>query len=314
MRHERDARRGGGDRRGRGRARGGGGAAAARASTTWSCWSGPTPSASSWRARYDGLRLNTVRRLSGLPAPSDSRPPPARGRRARRSSRYLEQVARARGSTSASGSRCAAVEREAERVEAADVGRAAAAPASWSSRPATTACRRCRTGPGATSFAGELLHARGFRNPDPYRGRDVLVVGAGNTGTRDRDPARRRRCRAGARVGAHAGQHHAADGSSGMPTPVLARVSEGAAGVARGPDGLPDAAHRMGRPVPLRHAPLAVRRRDGAAGAGLGCDARPWLRRGAEEPERLTAGTGRGAVRRAGTWCSPAARRSSPRW
>ena len=37
--------------------------------------------------------------------------------------------------------------------------------------------------PGRDTFTGELLHGSAFRNPDPYRGRDVLVVGAGNTGT-----------------------------------------------------------------------------------------------------------------------------------
>jgi cation diffusion facilitator CzcD-associated flavoprotein CzcO len=36
--------------------------------------------------------------------------------------------------------------------------------------------------PGSASFRGELLHASAYANPDPYRGRDVLVVGAGNTG------------------------------------------------------------------------------------------------------------------------------------
>src|SRR5947199_105156 len=36
--------------------------------------------------------------------------------------------------------------------------------------------------PGRESFEGELVHASGYRNPEPYRGRDVLVVGSGNTG------------------------------------------------------------------------------------------------------------------------------------
>ncbi|HEV2075331.1 MAG TPA: NAD(P)/FAD-dependent oxidoreductase, partial [Thermoleophilaceae bacterium] len=35
--------------------------------------------------------------------------------------------------------------------------------------------------PGRGSFAGELIHSAEFRNPGPYRGRDVLVVGAGNS-------------------------------------------------------------------------------------------------------------------------------------
>jgi putative flavoprotein involved in K+ transport len=36
--------------------------------------------------------------------------------------------------------------------------------------------------PGADSFSGELIHASQYRSAAPYRGKDVLVVGTGNTG------------------------------------------------------------------------------------------------------------------------------------
>jgi putative flavoprotein involved in K+ transport len=36
--------------------------------------------------------------------------------------------------------------------------------------------------PGAAGFTGELVHSAGFRNAIPYIGKDVLVVGSGNTG------------------------------------------------------------------------------------------------------------------------------------
>src|SRR4051812_17498450 len=36
--------------------------------------------------------------------------------------------------------------------------------------------------PGRASFAGELIHSSEYRSPAPYRGKDVLVVGAGNSG------------------------------------------------------------------------------------------------------------------------------------
>jgi putative flavoprotein involved in K+ transport len=36
--------------------------------------------------------------------------------------------------------------------------------------------------PGLESFAGEVIHASRYRNPSAYAGRDVLVVGPGNTG------------------------------------------------------------------------------------------------------------------------------------
>jgi len=36
--------------------------------------------------------------------------------------------------------------------------------------------------PGRDGFTGDLVHASRYRNAEPYRGRDVLVVGSGNTG------------------------------------------------------------------------------------------------------------------------------------
>jgi putative flavoprotein involved in K+ transport len=37
--------------------------------------------------------------------------------------------------------------------------------------------------PGRNGFSGELIHSSAYRNPDPYQGRDVLVVGPGVTGS-----------------------------------------------------------------------------------------------------------------------------------
>ncbi len=37
--------------------------------------------------------------------------------------------------------------------------------------------------PGRDGFTGELIHSSTYRNPEPYRGRDVLVVGPGTTGS-----------------------------------------------------------------------------------------------------------------------------------
>jgi cation diffusion facilitator CzcD-associated flavoprotein CzcO len=36
--------------------------------------------------------------------------------------------------------------------------------------------------PGRPTFTGELVHSADYRNPAPYRGKDVLVVGTGNSG------------------------------------------------------------------------------------------------------------------------------------
>ena len=35
---------------------------------------------------------------------------------------------------------------------------------------------------GRDDYAGELVHAASYRSPAPYRGKHVLVVGAGNSG------------------------------------------------------------------------------------------------------------------------------------
>jgi putative flavoprotein involved in K+ transport len=37
--------------------------------------------------------------------------------------------------------------------------------------------------PGRDSFTGDLIHSTDYRNPDPYRGHDVLVVGPNITGS-----------------------------------------------------------------------------------------------------------------------------------
>jgi len=37
--------------------------------------------------------------------------------------------------------------------------------------------------PGMEGYAGELIHASAYRDPEPYRGKDVLVVGPGVTGS-----------------------------------------------------------------------------------------------------------------------------------
>ena len=48
--------------------------------------------------------------------------------------------------------------------------------------PDTTARLSCPTGPASDGLAVELIHSSQYRNPTPFRGRDVLVVGAGNSG------------------------------------------------------------------------------------------------------------------------------------
>ncbi|MEW2315513.1 flavin-containing monooxygenase [Streptomyces bauhiniae] len=137
----------------------------------------------SWRRHYDRLRLHTTRRLSALPGLAIPR---RFGRWVARDDvvRYLEKYAEHHELEIVTGV-------EVFRVEKAQDG------AGWllhasGGRELTGAAVVVATGhnhtprlpewPGAEGYEGELLHAASYRNPKPYEGRDVLVVGVGNTG------------------------------------------------------------------------------------------------------------------------------------
>jgi hypothetical protein len=134
----------------------------------------------SWRSHYDRLRLHTTRGLSALPRV----PIPERlGRWVARDDfvAYLEHYARRINVPIRLGVRV-------ERIEAA--------PSGW--RLITSAGEleagqlviatghnhtpRLPDWPGKAAFTGELIHSSAYRNPALFRGRDVLVVGAGNSG------------------------------------------------------------------------------------------------------------------------------------
>ncbi|MET8693344.1 NAD(P)/FAD-dependent oxidoreductase [Streptomyces bauhiniae] len=137
----------------------------------------------SWRRHYDRLRLHTTRRLSALPGLAIPR---RFGRWVARDDvvRYLEKYAEHHELEIVTGV-------EVFRVEKAQDG------AGWllhasGGRELTGAAVVVATGhnhtprlpewPGAEGYEGELLHASSYRNAKPYEGRDVLVVGVGNTG------------------------------------------------------------------------------------------------------------------------------------
>jgi putative flavoprotein involved in K+ transport len=135
----------------------------------------------SWRGHYDRLRLHTTRRLSALPGLPIPR---TYGRWVGRDDmvRYLEQYAGHHGLDITTGI-------EVYRVDRSDTGWELPA---TGGRVLTSPVVVVATGhnhtpyvpdwPGRGTFSGELLHASAYRNPAPYKGRDVLVVGAGNTG------------------------------------------------------------------------------------------------------------------------------------
>ncbi|UBI40846.1 NAD(P)/FAD-dependent oxidoreductase [Streptomyces mobaraensis] len=139
----------------------------------------------SWADRYDHLRLHTVRgasRLPGLRLPRGCGPWVGRDDFVRYLERYREHhrlPVRLRTTV--------------ERIEPGPAG----AVERWrvhtdggvvAARAVVVATGRCHTPqlpdwPGRQKYRGHLLHSAHYRGPAPYRGRSVLVVGAGNSGT-----------------------------------------------------------------------------------------------------------------------------------
>ena len=135
----------------------------------------------SWRGHYDRLRLHTTRRLSalpGLPIPRQY------GRWVGRDDvvRYLERYAEYHDLDIATGITVERVERTDGGWELpATGGRVLASPV------VVVATGHNHTPyipdwKGRGTFSGDLVHACAYRNARPYAGRDVLVVGVGNTG------------------------------------------------------------------------------------------------------------------------------------
>ncbi|MPY98652.1 MAG: SidA/IucD/PvdA family monooxygenase [Actinophytocola sp.] len=135
---------------------------------------------SSWRRHYDRLHLHTVRWLSGLPGMAIPR---AEGPWVSRDGviRYLEAYTAYHGIDVRTG---------------VTVEKVARAPEGWVLRSSLgdehADAVIVATGynhtpvlpdvPGIDDYTGELLHASDYRNGRPYAGKDVLVVGPGNTG------------------------------------------------------------------------------------------------------------------------------------
>ena len=155
---------------------------------------------SSWRRHYERLHLHTPRRWSGLPG----YPIPRRfGRWVARADvvAYLEEYVAHHGIQLRLGTAVTRIERAgaaaSHRADAA-AGDTAANSARWlvhldDGPPLAAEHVIVATGynhtpvtpdwPGLDGFTGDLVLARDYRNGRPYAGRDVLVVGTGNTGT-----------------------------------------------------------------------------------------------------------------------------------
>lgn len=136
----------------------------------------------SWRRRYPTLRLNTLGWMSTLPGYRASRR--RYGEFPTRDDwiRYLEDYARHHELDVRFGIQVDRVDRAngGWRVETSDGPREApfvVVATGFDHDP------RIPDWPGRDGFTGELLHAADYRDPDPFRSRDVLVVGPGTTGS-----------------------------------------------------------------------------------------------------------------------------------
>jgi putative flavoprotein involved in K+ transport len=134
----------------------------------------------SWRSRYPELRLNSWRVMSKLQGRGMER---SCGRYPSRDAvaAYLESFARQHGVAVRFRSKVNAVEREGDlwRLETSSgpmLCRYLVIASGWDAVP------EMPNWPGAESFPRELLHAAEFAGAARYAGREVLVVGGGNSG------------------------------------------------------------------------------------------------------------------------------------
>ncbi|MDT5031409.1 MAG: hypothetical protein QOC94_1580 [Actinoplanes sp.] len=137
--------------------------------------------ATSWRGRYDRLRLHTIRRMSGLPGFPIPR---GYGRWVRRDDlvRYLEAYAEHFGIDVRTGM-------TVERVKPGTEGWSLQLEdgSEQSAQTLVVATGYLRTPvlpqwPGLQTWTGTMTHSAEYRNAEPFRGKNVLVVGPGNSG------------------------------------------------------------------------------------------------------------------------------------
>jgi cation diffusion facilitator CzcD-associated flavoprotein CzcO len=135
---------------------------------------------SSWRGRYDRLKLNTGRPFSHLPNrpfPKGTAMFPTRDDVVA----HLDRHARESGIE-------LQLDTEVTRIDRRATGwRLQTATGVIDVREVVVAIGNQHTAripewPGTDGFIGDLLHSSEYRNPHPYAGRNVLVVGSGSSG------------------------------------------------------------------------------------------------------------------------------------
>jgi NADPH-dependent 2,4-dienoyl-CoA reductase/sulfur reductase-like enzyme len=136
--------------------------------------------ASSWRARYDGLRLNTAGRFSHLP----DRPFPTGTPMFPSRDQLIEHHERHAGEDGTE----MLLSTRVERIDPAGDGWLLQTDAGEIQAPQAIVATGYENQPfipdwsGREDFDGPLLHSSEYRNPEPFVGKKVLVVGAGSLG------------------------------------------------------------------------------------------------------------------------------------
>lgn len=133
-----------------------------------------------WRHHYDRLHLHTDRGhsyLPGLPMPRDYPRYPNRDQVVA----YLESYATHFGLQPIFGTEVKSVRRDGahwhmETTMAPRTASVVVIATGWADSPYTPRF------PGTNEYQGEILHSSVYRNPAPYAGKRVLVVGFGNSG------------------------------------------------------------------------------------------------------------------------------------
>jgi putative flavoprotein involved in K+ transport len=140
---------------------------------------GPEPGAA-WRNRYDRLRLHTPRLLSGLPG---LRIPRRYGRWVARDDllEYFRAYVERHNLEVRTGVQVDRIDQDGmgwrlETTQGPIVAKQVIVATGYNGAPYLP------DWPGREGFTGELLHSDAYVNAEPFRDRDVLVVGAGNSG------------------------------------------------------------------------------------------------------------------------------------
>lgn len=137
--------------------------------------------ARSWWSRYEGLHLNTVRWMSDLPGYRMHRRHGAWPSR-RDWAHYIARYAEAHRLNIRTGVEARRIERDGDawRIITSDddiVARFVIVATGHDRTPNTPEW------PGLDGYGGRFLHSADYRSPNDFRDQDVVVVGAGNTGT-----------------------------------------------------------------------------------------------------------------------------------